>query len=335
MHLTDEMLDAIELELQKQVQRHTDQPGMSDLYSMISYHMGWEREGSRPITRGKRIRPLLVALSAAACGGDWQKSLPASAAVELIHNFSLIHDDIEDNSFLRRGRPTVWKMWGIPQAINTGDAMFSIAHLAIFDLYPETSQDIVMNCAQVLQQTCLKLTQGQYLDISFEQQNDVPLALYWQMVTGKTAALLAGCCQIGALIGGASPEKSHHYQSFGESLGLAFQAQDDVLGIWGDELQTGKSSDSDLVTGKKTLPVLFGLSQKGEFYRRWAQEPVAPVDVGTATQILLEEGAKEYTLKHANRLTAKALSALESALPIGQAGDEIRKLTQTLLSRCR
>jgi len=204
MDLTDQMLSAIEEDLKKQVKRCDEKPELEGLRAMIAYHMGWEGQGAGPEARGKRLRPLLVTLCAAACGGDWHTSLPSASAVELVHDFSLLHDDIEDNSPLRRGRPTVWKLWGIPQAVNSGDAMFALAHLAIFDLLASVPSNITQQSCHILQQTCLALTQGQYLDISFEHLSNVSVDAYWQMISGKTAALLSCCCELGALAGGAS-----------------------------------------------------------------------------------------------------------------------------------
>jgi geranylgeranyl diphosphate synthase type I len=167
-------------------------------------------------------------------GGKWENSLPAAAAVELVHNFSLIHDDIEDNSHLRRGRPTVWTKWGIPQAINTGDAMFTLAHLTILGLESTCSKAITLKAAAILQETCLELTQGQYLDIAYESQKELSIEGYWLMVSGKTAAMLAASTELGGLAAGCSPEEQQAYHEFGHALGLAFQVQDDYLGIWGE-----------------------------------------------------------------------------------------------------
>src|SRR4030067_283120 len=142
---------------------------------MVAYHLGWEGDGAGSDARGKRIRPLLVVLACAAAGGDWGKALPAAAAVELVHNFSLIHDDIQDNSPLRRGRTTVWKHWGIPQAINAGDAMLTLAHLSALRLANTISAEVAIQAATIFQQACLQLTKGQYLDLSYENRR--PLSL--------------------------------------------------------------------------------------------------------------------------------------------------------------
>lgn len=224
---------------------------LSELHHILSYHLGWEGDGAGPAASGKRIRPLLLLLVTCAAGGDRTRALPAAAGIELIHNFSLIHDDIQDGSELRRARPTVWKIWGIPQAINAGDCMFTLAHRSMLNLQRHLPADVTLQCAQILQDACLELTQGQYLDISYEDRLDLTLEDYWAMTSGKTAALLAACAEIGALCAGAEASVCTAYRRFGQALGLAFQAEDDLLGIWGDAALTGKSTESDLVTGKK------------------------------------------------------------------------------------
>jgi geranylgeranyl diphosphate synthase type I len=300
---------------------------------MMAYHLGWEGEKAGPEATGKRIRPLLVLLTCSAAGGNWKQALPAAAAVELIHNFSLLHDDIEDRSPLRRGRPTVWVEWGIPQAINTGDAMFSLAHLVLLNLKKELSQSITLDSAEILQQTCLALTQGQHLDIAYEDQENLHIDDYWLMIGGKTAALLSACTELGALAAGTSRSIQQHYQAFGFNLGLAFQVLDDLLGIWGDAAKIGKSNASDLVTGKKTLPVLYGLEKDQAFAARWQQGNIIPEEVPTLAWQLETEGARTYTQMQANRLTEKALDAFTAAQPQGDAGEALRELANRLLQR--
>jgi geranylgeranyl diphosphate synthase type I len=330
--LTATLRDAIENDL-KQVIARSNGPGLEEFRAMLAYHLGWEGQGAGRAAQGKRIRPLLVLLVTSAAGGDWQHALPAASAVELVHNFSLIHDDIEDNSPIRRGRLTVWKIWGVPQAINAGDAMVTAAQLALLGLEKTTSSEIALKASRILQETCLQLTQGQYLDIAYENRKDLSLESYWQMVGGKTAALLSACTQLGALIAGADDDRLHAYRKFGRFLGLAFQAQDDLLGMWGDEALTGKSTESDLVTGKKSLPVLYGLNQGGAFARRWTQGPVRNEEVPTLAAQLSSEGAQDYTQEQANRLTTQALDALELAEPQGKAGELLREMANQLLKR--
>jgi len=326
------LTEAIEFELHQVVTR-VDGDGLDELHYMLAYHLGWEGEGAGPAASGKRIRPLLVLLSAEAAGGAWQNALPAAAAVELVHNFSLIHDDIEDNSPLRRGRTTVWKKWGIAQAINSGDAMFTLGHLAILRLEETVSAAVALHAARILQETCLRLPQGQYMDISYEARGDLNLEAYWPMVGGKTAALLSACTELGALVAGAPATTRMAYRRFGHCLGLAFQAQDDLLGIWGDAALTGKSNESDLASGKKSLPVLYALGQNGDFARRWQAGPIQAGEVERLANILKEEGAYQYTQEAAGRLTQEALQALEEAKPTGEAGEALRALAHKLLGR--
>jgi geranylgeranyl diphosphate synthase type I len=326
----DLMLPAVEEELKLVVGR-TTADHYPQLRGMLTYHMGWEGEGAGPEAQGKRIRPLLVLLCAQACGADWHSALPAAAAVELIHNFSLIHDDIQDQSPLRRSRPTVWVKWGQAQAINAGDVMFTQAFVALNDLARTVSPDTALEAGRILQQTCLRLTEGQYLDISYETRADLGLVDYWPMIGGKTSALLACCAELGALAGGAGAERRADFREFGFSLGLAFQVLDDWLGIWGDAAMTGKSTDSDLVSGKKSLPVLFALAKNGTFARRWAQAPIQPQDVPGVVRLLEAEGAQEFTLAEAERLTGRALDALQRAAPV--QADPLRELTGVLLTR--
>jgi geranylgeranyl diphosphate synthase type I len=330
--MISELLPHIESELQKQIAR-LDQPRTRPFYEMMTYHMGWAGEGAGPEAAGKRVRPLLVLLTTAACGGDWQTSLPAAAAVELVHNFSLVHDDIQDNSPKRRGRPTVWVKWGAPMAINAGDALFVISNQAIMDLTSSHPAATVVLAATILHNTCLDLTCGQYLDMSYEERADLTLEDYWPMTAGKTSALLSACTSIGALLGKATDIEREAFRLYGHHLGLAFQVQDDILGIWGDEALTGKSTASDLVEGKNSLPILFALGKNGKFAERWKQGPITTAEVEEIAALLEKEGGRLYAEEVAREETQKALSNLKTANPRGRAGEELLKLTNKLLKR--
>jgi geranylgeranyl diphosphate synthase type I len=325
-------LPAIENELQAAINR-ADGPRLAEFRHMLAYHMGWEGQDAGPDSRGKRIRPMLVLLTTTASGGDWQIALPAASAVELIHNFSLIHDDIEDQSPYRRGRLTVWKKWNIAQATNAGDAMFTLAHIEILRLANSLPPEIVIRAARLLHQTCLHLTQGQFLDLAYEKRYDLDEVDYWAMISGKTAALLAACTELGAMVSMASEAVCEAYHRFGYSLGLAFQAHDDLLGIWGDAELTGKSNESDLVIGKKSLPVIYGLSRKGSFYQRYLQGPITPEEVPSVARLLADDGAKEYTQVQTDRLTDQAIQSLETAQPHGEARATLIELAHQLLHR--
>ena len=332
------LLPHIELELQKQVSR-LDQTRTKLFHEMLTYHMGWTGEGAGPEATGKRIRPLMVLLTCLASSGGavvgetWQSALPAAAAVELVHNFSLVHDDIQDNSPKRRGRDTTWVKWGVPMAINVGDALFVMSNQAIIDLKNYYPAEAVVKVAEVLHSTCLDLTRGQFLDMSYEERTDLKVEDYWPMISGKTAALLSACCQIGAVLGGADAEKEEAYRAYGHYLGLAFQVQDDILGIWGDEKVTGKSVASDLVEGKNSLPVLIGLGKKRKFAERWSQGPIQADEVEDVARLLASEGGYGEAKEASIQMTDMAINSLREADPQGEAGESLFQLTNKLLNR--
>jgi geranylgeranyl diphosphate synthase type I len=336
------MLPAIEKELKRIIAR-LDEPRTRIFNEMLTYHMGWDGEDSGPEATGKRIRPLLVLLTFAASAGtpdrkisvanSWESVLPAAACIELIHNFSLVHDDIQDGSELRRGRLTVWKKWGMPQAINAGDGLFILAHIALMEIKDSFPPEKALQAGSIINEACLSLSSGQFLDISYEKRNDLVTEDYWPMISGKTAALLSACTQLGASLSKADEPALASYRSFGNYLGLAYQVQDDYLGIWGDSSQTGKSTESDLLTGKKSLPVLYGLAKNGAFARRWDEGPIHADEVGSLSEQLAIEGAKLFTLEATDQMTDLALQSLRTAEPQGEAGEALFELTQMLLSR--
>lgn len=340
--LSAEYLPAIEAEMRavlRDGESDTAEHGL--YYGMMHYHMGWVDERMAPApgasgNSGKRIRPLLALLACASAGGDWRQALPAAAAVEILHNFSLVHDDIEDASPTRRGRTTVWKLWGEPQAINTGDGMFALAHLALLRLADRgVPAPVVVQALRRFDQTCVELTQGQYADMSFETRERVEVADYEAMIRGKTAVLVSLSAELGALVAGCGPAVVAEYAAYGLDLGLAFQMQDDLLGIWGDESATGKSTSTDLTTRKKTLPVLFGLERSEALRQLYAQPNSDAAFVHEAVRILVAAGAKDYTAAQAARFTDSALAHLESAGPSGDSGMGLYELTNMLLRRDR
>ncbi len=308
-----------------------DDPAYRPFYGMLHYHLGWADAEFEPaaIPAGKRIRPMLCLLACEAAGGEPRAALPAAAAVELLHNFSLIHDDVEDNSELRRGRPTLWRIWGVAQAINAGDALYTIAHSAFHRLravgVPLERQ---FEAHRQFSRTCLRLTQGQFLDVSFESRGEVSADAYLEMISGKTAALVSGATAIGAIVAGS--DRADRYAEFGRALGLAFQIQDDLLGIWGDPQVTGKSAASDIAHRKKSLPALYGLERSGELRALYASPEI---DVPRVVELLEQAGAKAHAEQVAGQYTQQAVRALEAAEPHGDAGLTLRELAMNLLGR--
>ncbi len=328
----ESMLPKIEMELQSQIAR-LNEPHTLRFQEMLRYHMGWAGEGVGPEATGKRIRPLMLLLATASCGADWNSALPAAAAVELVHNFSLVHDDVQDNSDKRRGRLTVWAKWGVPIAINVGDALFVISNQSIMDLSKSYSAPTVLQAATILHDTCLDLTRGQFLDMSYEERTDLTIEDYWPMISGKTSVLLSACTYIGAILGNANEKQKELYRSFGYHLGMAFQIQDDILGIWGDQAITGKSTASDLLEGKNSLPVLYALGKGGKFAERWNQGPITPEEVNSLTVLLGREGGRDYAEEWSHKETGKALEFLKEATPQGEAGEAMLELAHKLLKR--
>ena len=329
-----EMLPAIEAEMKAVLQ--ADRRANDDLFGMMHYHMGWADEQFQPahIKSGKRIRPILCLLACAAAGGDWHRALPAAAAVEILHNFSLIHDDIEDASPTRRGRTTLWQIWGMELAINCGDAMFALAHLALNRLSArEVDAAIVVQAHRRFGETCVRLTQGQHADMTFEKRDRVSVDEYIEMITGKTAILLSHCAELGALVAGCDAETVAHYATFGRDLGLAFQVIDDILGVWGDEDLTGKSAITDIATKKKTLPVLYGLAQD-EGLRQLYQQPTAgEAFVQQVVERLNQCGARDFATAKASTYSHSASHHLEATNPTGPAALALQQLTAMLLKR--
>jgi geranylgeranyl diphosphate synthase, type I len=335
--LMAEMIPAVEEEMRSVLcLENAGNTGASEMFGMMQYHMGWVDAEFRPldVPAGKRIRPVLCLLSCAAAGGDWQQAVPAAAAIELLHNFTLIHDDIQDNSPTRRGRDTVWQIWGVAQAINSGDAMFALAHTALYRLEDRgVDAAAVVEAARRFDRTCVQLTEGQHHDMCFETRDEVAVDEYLHMINGKTAALLALCGELGALVAGASKVTVRHSADFARDLGLAFQVKDDILGIWGDEEAIGKSAATDVETRKKTLPVLYGLEQDGALRALYRQRENGDTFVAEVVSLLDEVGARAYAQQEAERYSTSALHHLEATGAERQAGQALLELANMLLKR--
>ncbi len=331
-------LQAIEETLSKVLTPSTENAGA--MYTMMRYHLGWEDEHGRSVsgTRGKRVRPLLCLLACDAVSHSWRSALPAACALELVHNFSLIHDDIEDRSETRRHRPTVWSLWGVAQALNTGDAMWAIARLCIHRLSnAEHAPETVLRVAQVLDETCLRLCTGQYMDLHFEELDSVALTDYEQMIEGKTAALIAAALQIGAILGTADGALVSHFANAGRNLGLTFQIVDDILGIWGDSQVTGKSAATDILSRKKTLPVLYAHEwerQRGyaDLARLYADDDMTS-SVEQVLALLDRAGAREYAQQRAQHHLDLTLASLDATRIRHPAMATLRDMAGGMITR--
>ena len=261
-------------------------------YAMQQYHLGWRDEELTPalVDTGKLLRPSLALLACQAVGGRVEQALPLAAGIELIHNFTLIHDDIQDVSPMRRGRATVWNLWGIAHGITAGDSMFALAHVAVHRLRTVgVPANIVLEVLQRLDETILAVCEGQYLDCSYEGNLGITEEDYLAMICRKTATLIGTAVSTGALVGGSDVATAQALYQFGVNLGMAFQLQDDILGIWGDPKATGKPAAADLARRKVTLPIIRALRDVGQrqaladLYRK---ETITDADVQRMLAIL-------------------------------------------------
>lgn len=309
-----------------------DEHNATSIAHVLSYHLGWLKDSQQVV--GKRVRPLLTLLSCAAVGGDWQSALPVSSSIELIHNFSLIHDDIEDRSETRRGVATVWKRWGVPKAINIGDAVFILARLSAHRIRNHNvPAETILKVFEVLDQACLKLTIGQDLDLTFESQDEVSESEYLEMIEGKTSALLAASTSCGGIVAQVGTKSVEKLNAFGHHLGLAFQIRDDILGIWGETKKTGKSIGDDLRARKKTLPIIFGLGQCAEFYELWHSSVVDTSTIELMRKALEDSGALAYSEDQSRKHTTLALEAIESLAENNYALQQMIELASSLVDR--
>lgn len=296
-----------------------DRPGVEHL-RLMRYHLGWEDASgaAADASGGKMLRPALCLLACEAVGGDITSAVPAAASLELVHNFTLIHDDIEDGSARRHGRETLWRVAGVPQAINAGDGMFVLAQrtlLAMTDAGVEAAR--VLEASRLLNEACVALCEGQYADIGSEARERVTLAEYEAMIAGKTAALLGASAAIGATAGGADPVTVEALGECGRMLGMAFQVQDDVLGIWGEADVTGKPVADDIRSRKKSFPAAWA-SENAE--QDVAQRLRAAYSAGEMTDAHVEEvlalldraGAREASTAEAARWASRAVDAVRS-----------------------
>lgn len=291
--------------------------GPDGLYAWMRYHLGWEDQSGQAVeaSPGKLMRPVAVLLAAELLGGQVEHAAPAAAAIELVHNFSLLHDDVEDASEFRRGRQNLWVFAGAAQAINTGDGMFVVSRLAGYRMLdagapPERAVAVMRE----IDEACIRLVEGQYLDMSFERREAVSVEEYLAMAEGKTAAMFAAPFACGAILAGAPEATVAAMREYGRHVGLAFQMVDDVLGIWGDPGVTGKPVGDDLSARKMTYPVILALESEdeaGASLREAYRTPPSPADRLDAMGRWVEAtGAREATEARAREELRLAMDAL-------------------------
>ncbi|GIF73872.1 polyprenyl synthetase family protein [Asanoa siamensis] len=300
-----------------------------------SYHLGWCAADGTPGqgNGGKAIRPALALLSAEAVGAPARTGLPGAVAVELVHNFSLLHDDLMDGDVERRHRRTVWAIWGGDTAILTGDALLALAHEVVL----EAGTPAAARAGLLLAATTRELTRGQVQDVAFETRDDVTLDECIEMASGKTGSLLAASASIGAVLAGAAEPAEAALRTFGAQVGLAFQLVDDVLGIWGDPAVTGKPVFSDLRSRKKTLPVTYTLGdpRHGPELSTWLRAPGDPDDAALrrAADLVELAGGREWALSEARERMSLAEKALSTVDIDEEARTELMALGRFIVDR--
>jgi geranylgeranyl diphosphate synthase type I len=312
-------------------------------WEIVDYQFGWDLPpddlAGRKRISGKKVRPLLMALVARAISGDYRHVLAAGAALELIHNFTLIHDDVMDASLERRHRPAVWTRWGSNQAINAGDGLYALANLSSARLLDQGAPPRrVVEAFRALSQACLWTAEGQMLDIDFETRETVSTAEYITMITNKSGTLIESAAKIGALLSTDDEQVIQSYAWFARYLGIAFQIRDDYLGVWGDETKTGKSTTSDIREKKKTYPLLAAFERANENERTtlrqlYAQETLSEADVQTVLMIYNRVGAADQTDQVAEQYYHTAITHLDQTGINNETQALIRQLAAFLIQR--
>ncbi len=305
---------------------------LAPFYGQMQYHLGWVDTNFSPVSSnpGKLMRPTLLLLAYEAtseqnvedimdgnASSHLSRALPAATAIELTHNFTLIHDDIEDGDRERRHRSTLWNVWGIPQAINTGDGMFALARYALWDVVDAGVDPFVaVQLGAVLDKACLVLAEGQYLDISFENQEDISVATYVDMIGRKTAALMGCAAEMGAMLGTRDAETIFRLRSFGHAIGTAFQVRDDMLGVWASTEELGKTPAGDIYRRKKSLPVLRALESSKPSDQRFLRQiyaqntPITSSQVEDVLAVFEQSQTREYCSAYLIEHCRKAEEAL-------------------------
>ena len=314
-----------------------------ELRPVAEYHLGWRDERGALVggDGGKGVRPALSVLSAEAVGAEASVGVPGAVAVELVHNFSLIHDDVIDEDVERRHRPTVWALYGIGPAVIAGDALLALAQQVVVDPAKvlgrgRPSPDAGSAVSRVADATAAMIA-GQALDMAFERRDDVGVASCLAMEAGKTGALLGCAASIGAVLAGADEPVVEALDRFGVELGLSFQAVDDLLGIWGDPAATGKPAWSDLRQHKKSLPVAAALASGGaavaELSSLLFSEHLEERDVERAAALVEECGGRDFATSEAAAHLATALAAVEGLALREESVAELVELAHFVVER--
>lgn len=287
--------------------------------TMLKYFLGWVNPNGYPTNKpisGKALRPILCILACNAAGGDVQKAIPAAIPLELIHNFSLIHDDIQDKDKLRHNRPTIWALWGNPKALVAGNNLRVIADITMNNLIRTgLTVNKCLKLNYILNQACLEMIEGQYLDIKYEGHTCLTTELYLEMISKKTGALISSAIKIGASLATENQDKLNAFNDFGKFLGIVFQITDDILGIWGTEAKTGKAVGADIIRKKNSLPIIMTATNTTKINQKkiisiYNKQSISKSDLNEILNIMEETKSKQQCMDLAEIYCAKALSSI-------------------------
>ncbi len=301
----------------------------SNLRLVMRYHVGLcDEHGNEKEALGKMLRPSLLLFTASQFGIDQRQGLPAAIGLELVHNFSLIHDDIQDQDEVRRGRPTVWKIWGVAQAINAGDLMYATAVREALRSGATAAEAII--------EAATAMIEGQGLDLDFERRW-VDAASYLDMIDKKTGALICCAFRAGGIVADADPEVVELLTKLGQELGRAFQIRDDLLGVWGDDKVTGKPQGSDIRRKKKALPAILAMQcgndeQRHFLDRVYTKDEVGNGDVAQVVGLMSRLGVREMAEEMAQAHLTTAADHLD-LLPFSEEGKEMMQELIVYLAR--
>ena len=316
-----------------------------ELSNVMRYHLGWvDRHGqpaATPASQGKALRPTLCLFACQSLEGNPALALPAAAALELIHNFSLIHDDIQDQGYERRHQPTVWTLWGSPKALVAGDALQSVGDLAALNCAGVgVPPAVTLKISGLLTESYLEMIEGQYLDLQFEGRHDISMSDYLNMISRKTGALIRCSLNLGAVVGAQEQGVGDAFKESGRAMGYVFQIIDDVLGVWGDEETTGKPVGADIRRKKNSYPVVYTMGTANDKDQKmlneiYEKDELDDSDVDSVLAVMDRLDVKNQAQQEAEKYANVALESLAPVELSREARQEVEDLAHFLLVRDR
>ena len=315
----------------------------SDVYDMLRYYMGWVDENGRPheAMEGKALRPTLCLFACEAVGGALEMAMPSAVALEFIHNFSLIHDDIQDRDEIRHNRKTLWAVWGDPKALVAGNVLRVVADECLHQLLDSgLDYDRALAAGMLLTEAYLEMIEGQYLDLQFEGRHDISMSDYLNMISRKTGALIRCSLNLGAVVGAQEQGVGDAFKESGRAMGYVFQIIDDVLGVWGDEETTGKPVGADIRRKKNSYPVVYTMGRANDKDQKmlneiYEKDELDDSDVDSVLAVMDRLDVKNQAQQEAEKYANVALESLAPVELSREARQEVEDLAHFLLVRDR